>query len=164
MENLPTRNDHLASRIILRATRSWVRALEPSASKQTRDCHVAIWNDSFALIGKSDAKILWGNFMQHLAKTATSPFVLGCRGCGRVSKHEYSLLQSIAGHQRNNNKLVQSNLKLWFKGQALLKAEVITEAFADQLSTKGFTLATSSDDYPTYDLVSADMAPNSKLN
>jgi hypothetical protein len=164
MENLPTQNDHLGSHIILRATRSWVRALEPSASKQTRDCHVAIWNDSFVLIGKSDAKILWGNFMQHLAKTATSPFVLGCRGCGRVSQDEYYLLQSIAGHQYNNSKLVRRNLQRWFKGQALVKADVITEAFADQLSAKGFTLATSSEDHPMYDLVSVDIALNIKPN
>lgn len=164
MENLPSHEDHIAARVILRATRSWVRALHPTASKQTRDCHVAIWNESFALLGKSDAKTIWGNFMQHLTKTASGPFILGCRGCGRVSFDEYALLECIAGHQNNNADMIQNSLKRWFKGDALIKADAITEIFADQLSVQGFCIQSDTEKTLKYDLVSADMAPTTRMN
>jgi hypothetical protein len=153
-----------AAMLILRATRSWIRALQPGASKSTRDCYVAIWNESFQELGSMEAKTIWGNFMQHFCQNISRPFTLGCRGCGKVSEDEYLLLTCIAAQQQNKPYHAVHSLKQWFDAPALEKADAITEAFADQLSICGYHLPRSAGDMPLYDLKSTDMVDKTAMH
>jgi len=138
--------------------------MQPGASKSTRDCHVAIWNESFQELGSVDAKTIWGNFMQHFCQNISRPFTLGCRGCGKVSEDEKTLLICISAQQKNRPCVVIHTLKHWFGTPALEKADAITEVFADQLSTFGYHLPVTVDALPLFDLKSADVTLSQNLH
>lgn len=146
--NLPMNQPHIsgleASRLLTKATRSWVWATMAEACNTARGRYVDAWNICFDTLnsqaGDKELASLWGAFMRHLTISGTARFVLGCEGCGRVSEDEQLLLHSVAAHQCGAKKEACDALGKWFAGNALWKADALVEAVADQLSVQGYIL------------------------
>ncbi len=142
-----------ASRILTKATRSWVWATMAEACNTARGKYVDAWHTCFdTLRGRTDGQMgetelasLWGAFMRHLTITGTARFLLGCEACGRGSEDEKLLLGSVAAHQRGAKKDACTILEKWFVGAALWKADALIEAIADQLSVQEYMLPTACD-------------------
>ncbi|WP_262694449.1 hypothetical protein [Kordiimonas aquimaris] len=139
-------------RWILRAMRSWVRAILASSCSKTRSWHAQVWQESCAAFGSGDAVSIWGTFMAHLCTESSVTFQQGCAGCGRVSDDENALLQCIAAHQTGSKQKANMILQKWFKGEALWQADALVEAFADHLSQRGLIIPSSQEALPAFEL------------
>ena len=132
--------------LVLQATRSWVWAIMADACGTARSRYVRMWEDSFELIGSREAARIWSSFMRLLSLEGNAKFLIGCGGCGRPSIDERALLRCLAAHQAGQKREAAHLLEHWFDGESLWKADALAEAFADQLSLKGFHMAYGLDD------------------
>lgn len=133
-------NSRKTSQLILSATRSWVWAIMAESCRTARGRYVHMWNECFEQIGDKSLAMMWGSFLRHLTLEGNAKFLLGCSGCGRASKDEAILLDCLALHQSGNKDEAYKMLSRWFEGEAQWKADALIEAFADQLSLKGFLI------------------------
>lgn len=128
------------AQLILSATRNWAWSIMAGSCKASRSRYVDMWNECFDQLGDKNLGLLWGSFMRHLTIEGEVKFLLGCSGCGRKTKDEAALLDCLAAHQTGNKDYAYKLVGRWFSGEAQWKADALIEAFADQLSLKGFAL------------------------
>lgn len=150
--------------LVIRATRSWVRAIMSDACSKARCWHLHIWDDSFDMVGSREAPHIWSSFMRLLSLEGNAKFQLGCGSCGRASVDEQVLLHCLASHQQGRKPEAMALLGRWFSGAALWRADALIEAFADQLSLKGFHLPYDTNMLPALELSVYDSFPTHMPN
>ena len=142
--------------VTLRATRAWVRAMQPGTADEKRVHYLQQWHAAFAELNCVPAARQWDAVMQFLATKATHPFYIGCAGCGAVNKHELRMMAVLACHQLEFRSAAMGHLSFWFEGIALEKMFDLTALYADYLLLNGYRFPENSKDIPRHDLASAD--------